>query len=180
VRDPGSTDPALRDWHGPAVPAAPGSKSTTTGSKTGCDLPEYINAAKPPTAIDCSAAKPGSTPTSGNTGAPSEYCDPAFACGKASTAPPTAPSNGGTNENTCNLMVKYVNPIIKGLAAVVGIGVTVSIVFAGIQYAMSADDSSKVSAAKSRITNSLLTLLGFFLFFAFLNWVIPGGINLKP
>ncbi len=70
----------------------------------------------------------------------------------------------------------YINPAIKTLAAIVGVAVTISIVVGGIQYASSGDDPQKVSAAKSRIIKALLTLIGFFFLFAFLNYIIPGGI----
>lgn len=71
---------------------------------------------------------------------------------------------------------KYINPAIKTLAALVGVVVTISIIVGGIQYASSGDDPQKVSAAKSRIVKALLTLIGFFFLFAFLNYIIPGGI----
>ena len=70
---------------------------------------------------------------------------------------------------------KYINPAINLVSGLVGVGVTVSIVYAGIQYASSADNPQKVSAARQRITTSIFVLVGYFVFYAFLNWVIPGG-----
>jgi hypothetical protein len=63
------------------------------------------------------------------------------------------------------------------LALLVGIIVTISIVVAGIQYAMAKDDVAKVTAAKHRIYNALIALLAYIFLFAFLNWLIPGGIK---
>lgn len=71
----------------------------------------------------------------------------------------------------------YINPAIKVVSALVGIGVTISIIIGGIEYAVSADNSNKVSAAKTRIVKSIFVLLGYFFFLAFMNWVIPGGIQ---
>ena len=70
---------------------------------------------------------------------------------------------------------KYINPAINLVSALVGVGVTVSIIYAGIQYASSADNPQKVSAARQRIVTSIFVLVGYFVFYAFLNWVIPGG-----
>lgn len=86
-------------------------------------------------------------------------CDPALAC---------------TGKN-CDVVQDYVNPAINVLAAMVGVTVVISIVVAGIQYSASADDPQRVAQAKRRITNALLALLGSFVFYAFLQWLIPGG-----
>lgn len=71
---------------------------------------------------------------------------------------------------------KYIIPFINFVSALVGVGVTMSIIYAGIQYAASGDNAQKVSAARQRITTSIFVLIGYFVFYAFLNWVIPGGI----
>lgn len=71
----------------------------------------------------------------------------------------------------------YINPAIKVVSALVGIGVTISIIIGGIQYASSADSPQKVSAAKQRIVKAIFILLAYFFFLAFMNWIIPGGIN---
>lgn len=107
-------------------------------------------------------------------------------------AVPCLPSDRSSNFNgTCDededagndtddpaqcLINKYVQPTINVLAAMVGITVTISIIVAGIQYATSADNSQKVSAAKQRMVTSIFVLVGFGFFYAFLNYVIPGGL----
>jgi hypothetical protein len=115
----------------------------------GCDDP----AMKAPSAVNCTQEAKDV-----------QYCDKAIVC-----------ASGGDEAN-CDLVKKYINPMIKALAALVGLGVTASIIWAGIQYGTSADDPGKVTAAKQRILVSVLTLLGFFVFFAFLNWIVPGGV----
>jgi hypothetical protein len=112
-----------------------------------CNSAEFLSAATPGLNVNCAP------------GAGKVNCDPAVEC--------------ATN---CDLVAKYVNPGIQAASAIVGLAITASIILAGIQYASSADDAKAVSKAKRRILMSVLTLLGFFIFFAFLNWVVPGGI----
>jgi hypothetical protein len=102
----------------------------------------------PPQAMDC-----GSNPTI------SKYCEQASKC----------------TGSQCDLVAKYVNPLIRVLTAVVGLGVTFAIIYSGIQYIRSADDPKTVSAAKHRILIALLTLGGYFVFYQFLRWVVPGN-----
>lgn len=75
----------------------------------------------------------------------------------------------------CGLIEKYGIPFLNFLGAIVGLVVTIAIVFGGIQYASSADDPSKVAAAKSRIINAVIALIAFLFMFGFLQWLIPGG-----
>jgi hypothetical protein len=84
--------------------------------------------------------------------------------------PTQADANAG-----CDLTKRYLEPAINILAAMVAVVVTASIIAGGIQYASSADDPSKVSQAKSRITNALIALVSFFFLYMFLQWLIPGG-----
>ncbi len=74
------------------------------------------------------------------------------------------------------IITKYIDPAIAAISAIVGIAVTIAIITGGIQYATSADNPQKVSAAKQRIVTAIFVLLGYFLLFSFLNYVVPGGI----
>lgn len=74
------------------------------------------------------------------------------------------------------LVERYIMPITRFLAAIVGLVVVISIVVGGIQYASAEDDPQKVAKAKDRILNSLLGLLTFMLLYGLLEWIIPGGI----
>ena len=91
-----------------------------------------------------------------------------------STACPTAGNNNG-NGTKC-LVDTYINPLIQTVSALVGIITVISIVVAGIQYSTSADDPSKVQAAKTRIGRSLFALLTFIFLYALLQWLVPGGL----
>ncbi|HYH75064.1 MAG TPA: hypothetical protein VD735_03815 [Candidatus Saccharimonadales bacterium] len=91
------------------------------------------------------------------------------------TCCPTDSANPPTGKSC--LFDRYINPLVALLSALVGIVVVGSVIFAGIQYSASAGDPGKAAAAKSRITNSLLALAAFIFMFAFLQWLIPGGLK---
>ena len=77
----------------------------------------------------------------------------------------------------CNHFIDtYINPFIYLLSGLVGIVAVISIIFAGIQYASSADDPGMVSKAKQRIFNTVIGLVAYLFLFAFLEYIIPGGI----
>lgn len=62
------------------------------------------------------------------------------------------------------------------LSGLVGVIVTIMLVVGGIQYSLAGDSPEATAKAKKRITNALFALVAFFFIFAFLNWLIPGGI----
>jgi hypothetical protein len=81
------------------------------------------------------------------------------------------------SQDACTKFInRYINPFINLLTVLVGIIAAISLVVAGIQYGSSADDPSAVSKAKSRIFNTLIGLAAYALLFAFLQWIIPGGV----
>jgi hypothetical protein len=75
-----------------------------------------------------------------------------------------------------NKIVKDLNAIIDFLSAGVAIVVIGSIILGAIQYTMAGDNPDGVKKAKKRITDALLAFLAFLFIFAFLQWIIPGGI----
>lgn len=93
---------------------------------------------------------------------------------------PAVSGNDGTgvqcNASSCNLIQKYINPLVELLSALVGVAVTISIIIGGIQYGSSAGDPQATTAAKSRIRNSLIALVAFLFLYAFLQFLIPGGL----
>jgi len=74
------------------------------------------------------------------------------------------------------LIAKYINPLITLLSALVGLVVTISIVIGGIQYSSSAGDPQAATAAKNRIRNAIIALVAFIFLYAFLQFLVPGGI----
>lgn len=75
-----------------------------------------------------------------------------------------------------NPIVSDLNNIINFLSAGVGIVVTGVIIVGGIQYMMAGDNPAAITAAKKRITNGLIALVTFLFMFAFLQWLVPGGV----
>lgn len=65
---------------------------------------------------------------------------------------------------------------INFLSALVGIAVVGSIVLGGIQYTTAGADPQKVSGAKNRIFNALIALFAYLFIYAFLQWLVPGGL----
>lgn len=97
-----------------------------------------------------------------------------FLPANASAAPADVCGPSSTN---CNKFItEFVNPAIIVLTALVGIAAIISIIYAGIQYASSADDPGAVSKAKQRIFNTIIGLVAYIFLFAFLNYLVPGGI----
>ena len=65
---------------------------------------------------------------------------------------------------------------IKILSGLVGVVVVAMIIVGGIQYALARDNPQAVSAAKQKIINAVLALVAYLSIFAFLQWLVPGGI----
>ena len=66
--------------------------------------------------------------------------------------------------------------LINFLSAIVGIVVVGSIILAGIQYSSASADPQKISAAKDRIRNAVIALVAYLFIFAFLTYLVPGGL----
>lgn len=77
--------------------------------------------------------------------------------------------------SNCKFM-EIIRNIARALSATVGVAVVIGIVVGGIQYSAARDNPQASAAAKKRITNSILALVIYLFSFAFLQWLIPGGI----
>lgn len=99
------------------------------------------------------------------------------ACDDITSKNATKELNSAQLDGTNCLITKYINPAVKFMAAVAGVAVVISIVIGGIQYSSAGGDPSKVSAARKRIQEAVVALLAFLFLMAFLNFIIPGGIN---
>lgn len=85
-------------------------------------------------------------------------------------------ASGLTNCLQHNKIIVDLNYIIDFLSAGVGIVVVGSIILGGVQYAMAGSSPDAVGKAKQRITNGFIALVVFIFIFAFLQWLIPGGL----
>jgi len=97
--------------------------------------------------------------------------DPATQSGSQCTG-----ANGKSGGGSCDLVGKYINPAIKLLTILVGVVATISIIFGGIQYSTSAGDPAKVSAAKGRLTKTIIALVCYAFLYGFLQFLVPGGL----
>ena len=92
-------------------------------------------------------------------------------------------SPAGTDSlNTGNLNIEE-NPIyvrlieiINVLSVGVGIVITISVVYSGIQYITSRGDPAQTQKAIARITSAGIALVLYVFGWTILNWLIPGGV----
>jgi hypothetical protein len=90
---------------------------------------------------------------------------------------PTPTAQGSNcDSDHCDLVALYINPAINMLSILVGLVAAASLVMGGVQYASSSGDPQKTGAAKARITNTLLAFAAYLFLYAFLNFLIPGGL----
>jgi len=73
-------------------------------------------------------------------------------------------------------VVHDIQVIVDWLSAGVGLIVTIVIVLGGVQYTLAGDNATALQAARKRIINGLIALVAFIFAFAFLEWLIPGGV----
>lgn len=79
------------------------------------------------------------------------------------------------NRNNCKI-IDWLLIIINALSGLVALVIIISIIVAGIQWSMAGNNPQQVSQARGRIVNALIALLVFIFMFAFLQWVVPGGL----
>jgi hypothetical protein len=106
----------------------------------------------------------------------------AYQCGSGKNAVGTSINIGcegakckTSNKDGCSALTDAFFAIVRFLSAGVGIVIIGSVIWAGIQYSMAADDPNAVAKAKDRIKNSGYALLMYIFAYALLNYLIPGG-----
>lgn len=87
-----------------------------------------------------------------------------------------ADPNADCSNGRCDLIKKYVNPVINLLSLCFGVIAAASLITGGIQYSASAGDSQKVTNAKKRIFNTLLAVVAYIFMYSFLQFLVPGGV----
>lgn len=75
-----------------------------------------------------------------------------------------------------NPIVKWLQWGISILTSLVGIGAVIMLSVAGLQYSAARDNAQGVQAAKQKIYSVLIGLAAYVFLYAFLQWVIPGGV----
>lgn len=88
---------------------------------------------------------------------------------------PALSGRADCTEDSCNLISNYINPFITLLTVLVGLAITIGIIFGGIRVAMSAGDPQANASGKDHIRNALIAAVAYALLYALLQWLIPGG-----
>lgn len=78
-------------------------------------------------------------------------------------------------QGTCGI-ITYLVDFIRILTAVFGVVVVIMITVTGIQYSAARDNPQATAAAKAKLLNIVLALLAYLFLFAFLQYIIPGGV----
>ena len=68
------------------------------------------------------------------------------------------------------------NMILLVVTTGVGIAAVGAIVYAGVLYITARDNAGQVSKAKTMIMNTVIGVVAYVLMWAFLQWIIPGGV----
>lgn len=88
---------------------------------------------------------------------------------------PALKESARCDRDRCELIAKYVNPLITLLTVLVGIAVVIGIIWGGIQIATSSGDPQKTAAGKGHIQNAVIAIIAYLILFAGLQWLLPGG-----
>lgn len=78
-------------------------------------------------------------------------------------------------EGNCQI-VGLLNTVFNFVSGGIALAVIGNIIYAGIQYSMAQGDPSAVTKSKNRIRGALLAFLIYLVLYAFLQWLIPGGV----
>lgn len=77
-----------------------------------------------------------------------------------------------------NCVVKHIiRPFLVFLTSIAAVLIVIQLIAGGIQYSSAGGDPSKVAEARKRISNAIFTLAAFIFLWAFLQYLIPGGIT---
>ncbi len=77
---------------------------------------------------------------------------------------------------TDNPLVVIVKAVVNFVSVLVAVIVVIMIIIGGIQYSSAGGSPQKTAEAKNRITNAILAFVMYIFLFAFLQWLIPGGV----
>lgn len=122
----------------------------------------------------CQAA-PVTPPDPATTDSPkaaNSKCDPTNAQESASNGCCLATD---LNSSNCGI-VAYLNIAFNFVSGGVTLAIIGNIVFAGIQYSTAQGDPSAVGKSKKRIRDAIIAFIMFLSLYAFIQWLIPGGV----
>lgn len=79
------------------------------------------------------------------------------------------------DKTNCGIVRRIVD-VINILTALVGIVAAIMLTVWGIQYAASRDNPQMVASARQHILQTVLAVIMYLFVYAFLQWLVPGGI----
>lgn len=123
-----------------------------------------LNSSSQGAVVSCSKEPDNKNTPSGGSGSGDGLDDPALSASARCT------------KDDCSIIDNYVNPFITVLTVVVGIAIVIGIIWGAIEIITSAGDPQKNASGKNHIRNAVIATVGYLLLFAFLQWIIPGGI----
>jgi hypothetical protein len=97
-------------------------------------------------------------------------------CSEGSCIDPAADPNADCSKDRCDLIKKWVNPVINLLSLSFGVIAAASLIAGGVQYSTSMGDAQKVTNAKKRILNTLVAVVAYIFMYSFLQFLVPGGV----
>lgn len=101
--------------------------------------------------------------------------DPSIKCPSQNTSLETDCKDPNISKDNCKI-VDWLVKFISLLSGVVGVVVVLMIAVGGIQYSTARDNPQATAAAKQRIINAIIGLVFYLFIFAFLQYVVPGGV----
>lgn len=84
-------------------------------------------------------------------------------------------TGGSLDSSNCGI-IKIVILLVNVLSAILGVVIVAVLVMSGIQYSTSGGDPQKAAEARKHIGNALFALVAFGMMYAFLQWIVPGGV----
>ena len=140
-----------------SAPASTNSGSSGgSGSGTSTSSPSTASSASPASSMADSETTPADSTTVVT------VKDPALDC-----------TQDGANEGDCDLIAKYLNPIITFFSAFVGIAVVIGIISGGIMYSTAGDDPQKTARGRNQVRNAIIALVAYIFLYAMIKWLIP-------
>ena len=98
-------------------------------------------------------------------------------CGQSSVVNCSDPAvNCNSNTTNCDLVQEFGVPAINLFSGAFGLIAVISLIMGGINYTTSEGDPKKISRAKIRIRNTIFAVVFYLFLYAFLNFLVPGGI----
>ncbi len=120
-------------------------------------------------------------PSASGTTNQQHYCIPDCASGTSSGS--GSNNTGCTNQNAaqcsasnCDIVKAYINPAINIMSGLVGTMVVINILIGAVQYSASGGDPQAAAKARGKISGSVIALIAFAFLYAFLQWLVPGGL----